>query len=64
MNTSHTESPDDMLTVADVCVMLRVGRTSVYEIVKRGSLPFVRVGNLYRFKRAAVEAFIADGGEQ
>ena len=44
--------------------MLRVGRRTVYDLVNRGSLPVVRVGKLFRFTRAAVEAFIADGGEQ
>lgn len=64
MNTLQAESPDDMLTVTEVCAMLRVGRKSIYDLASRGSLPFVRVGNLYRFLRSDVEDFIASGGEQ
>ena len=41
---------------------LGVSRWQVYEMVKRGSLPHVKLGRLVRFDEDAIEAFIRDGG--
>ena len=45
-----------------VATRLGVSRWQVYEMVKRGSLPHVKLGRLVRFDEDAIEAFIRDGG--
>lgn len=44
----------DVMTVAEVADLLRVGRNAVYDAVARNEIPHVRVGRLLRFHRSAV----------
>jgi excisionase family DNA binding protein len=48
---------------AEVASVLRVSRARVYELVRLGSLPFVKLGvKQIRFEEEALRAWIARGG--
>jgi len=51
---------EDLLTTRQLQELLKVDRTTIYRIVKRGDLPAVRVGNQWRFPRRDVEAWLND----
>lgn len=46
--------PDALLTFAEGCAILRIGRRLAWSLVNRGELPHLRVGRLIRFRRAAL----------
>jgi excisionase family DNA binding protein len=48
-----------LLTTREVAQMLRVSVRFVQLLASRGSLPAIRVGRLWRFRRTDVEAFLA-----
>jgi len=48
-----------LLTVADVCDVLRCSRTYVYSLMQRGDLRVLKLGRLTRIPVDAVEEFIA-----
>ncbi len=54
------ESPDrvdallSVMTAEEVAKLLRVNRKTIYDAVRAGSIPFVRVGRLIRFRRDVV----------
>lgn len=50
---------DQLLTAADIAAMLRVPKTWVYEQARKGLIPTVELGRYRRFRRAAVEEWIA-----
>jgi excisionase family DNA binding protein len=51
---------EPLLTVADVVALLNVKPWFVYQnLVRRRTLPVVRVGGVLRFRRADVDAYIA-----
>lgn len=54
-NATHAE----LLTVAETCAALGMGRTKLYKMLKTGTLPVraVRVGDVWRFSRRDVEHF-------
>ena len=54
----------DVLTVAEVAKLLRVGRNAVYDAAARGEIPHRRVGRLLRFHRAAVMRWLEAGWKQ
>ncbi len=61
MESNRTARPligDEVLTVQDVADYLKVTTKTVYEIIRRGSLPSFRVGRALRCRRSAVETFI------
>ena len=47
-----------LLRVRDVCRLLDVGRSTVYELIARGELPVIRIGRLVRVPRPALEEWI------
>lgn len=54
--TRHTK-PDDLpafLSPQEVCVYMKVGKTTLYEILRRGELPHVKFGRLIRIPKSAI----------
>lgn len=45
-------------TVADVARALRVGRSTVYDLCRRGRLRYARIGRQLRFAPAWVEEYL------
>jgi excisionase family DNA binding protein len=48
---------DGLLTIAEACAFLRIGRTALYEILSSGLLPSVKIGRSRRIPRRALAAF-------
>ncbi len=47
-----------LLRVDEVAALLRVGRWTVYELIRRGELPALRIGRLVRVPRHALESWV------
>lgn len=47
-----------LLTVDDLCGILQVKKDWVYDHVRMGDIPYVRVGNLLRFNEDAINDWI------
>lgn len=50
----------EVLTTAEARQMLRMGRNAFYNALREGRLPVFRVGRLYRFRRVALEHWMAE----
>ncbi len=46
-----------VLTVSGLCDYLRVHRSTIYRLLKRGDLPAFRVGSDWRFNVEAIEGW-------
>jgi len=56
--------PEDLLlTVEDVCRATKLGRTTVYALVRRGELPTVRIGRTVRVRRETLQEWLAEQEE-
>ena len=51
---NDTPSADDVIDVAEVGKMLRIGRNTIYAMVARNQIPHRRFGRCIRFSRAAI----------
>lgn len=52
-----------ILVADEVAELLRVDRQRVYELVRRGAIPVVRIGQRqYRFNAEAIKQWIEGGG--
>ena len=49
----------ELLTVSEVCAILRCHEKTLYQWVKKGSLTAIRIGSKLKFDPADVAAFIA-----
>ncbi|MET0937812.1 MAG: helix-turn-helix domain-containing protein [Gaiellaceae bacterium] len=47
-----------LLTIGDVQGLLRVSRTTVYELIRRGDLVPIRVGQRFRFSPVDIRAYL------
>lgn len=52
-----------LMTIEQVCEVLRVKRARVYELIREGLLPSVRLGRQVRISEDALRAWIKDGGK-
>lgn len=57
---------DIQILVADeVAELLRVDKQRVYELVRTGRIPVIRIGERqYRFAASSIEQWIQDGGNR
>ena len=46
---------DEVLTVKEVCDLLQVHPSTLYKLVRQGSIPSFRVGIDWRFRRDVIE---------
>jgi excisionase family DNA binding protein len=49
---------DHAITVAELGELLNVGKTAIYDMVRRGSIPCIRIGYSVRFDPEAVATWL------
>ena len=49
---------DEMLSVRDVSKLFKVHEWTVYNWVKQGQIPYIRIGGTIRFQKSDIDAFI------
>jgi len=54
MDSSTDTLDDGLMTTAEVCAFLKIGRTKAYELMARGELPSTMIGCQRRIPRRAV----------
>ena len=58
MKTIITEIHEDtdLLTVKEVCLILRISRITLYKLTKRGAIPAFKIGRALRYRRGDVNS--------
>lgn len=59
-NPVQGEDSEALLTVVEVARVLRISRNLVYELVRRGDIPSLRLGRVIRVPRRALDAAVLD----
>jgi len=47
-----------LLTIKDVMEITRLGRTTIYEFMRRGKLPYLRIGRSVRIRHDALNQWL------
>jgi excisionase family DNA binding protein len=55
---------ETMLSPAEIADFLHVSRAMVYKLLQRGVIPSMRIGTLVRVKKAELDRYVRDIGEQ
>ncbi len=48
----------DIMTVADLCEALGIGKNTAYKLLKSGEIKSVRIGRIYKIPKQCVEKYI------
>ncbi|WP_188149712.1 methylation-associated defense system helix-turn-helix domain-containing protein MAD1 [Teredinibacter waterburyi] len=51
---------DQILTIKDVAIYLKLAEKTAYKLAAEGKLPGFKVGGSWRFKQADIESWIED----
>ena len=54
----------DIVTIDELCEMLRIGRNKAYELLRSGKIGSFRCGRLWIVSKEAVEEFVKFRGKQ
>ena len=57
MNTNYENLPL-FLRVQDICQVLRIGRSTAYDLLRCGSIPSIRVGKQIRVPKESVRRLL------
>jgi excisionase family DNA binding protein len=57
--TPTANEQDPLLTADEVATLMRVTRAWVYAETRRDALPHLRLGRYIRYRRSAIEAWLA-----
>lgn len=53
----------DIVTIDELCKMLRIGKNKAYELLRNGDIKAFRCGRLWIISKAAVEEFVLSCGK-
>jgi excisionase family DNA binding protein len=54
---------ENLLTVDDVCMILRLSRVKIYDLIRRDGLPTVKINGARRIQPGKLQAWIEQHGE-
>ena len=52
------ELKDELLTIKDVCQILKIKEGTLYNWIHFKKIPIVKMGRSVRFKRSAIDSFL------
>jgi excisionase family DNA binding protein len=54
----------DLLTADDVCALLKVKKSWLYDTVESGAIEVIRLGKQLRFQPSAISAYLAERAQR
>ena len=57
------EDGDQVLTIQELSEYLKVPVSTLYKLVRKGSIPSFKVGKHWRFRKEAINCWISSRGE-
>ena len=59
--TPHEDNNDRWLSIGEICAHLGVSSDAVYKWIEKQGLPAHRMGRLWKFQKAEVDAWVKSG---
>jgi excisionase family DNA binding protein len=58
------EKTSEILTIDELTAYLKIPKSTLYKLVREGAVPCQKVGRHWRFRKAAVDRWLAETGPQ
>ena len=52
---------DDVLTVEELCELLKIGKNTAYRLLQEGQIQAIRIGRIWKIPKAEVARYLSDG---
>jgi len=52
------KKPDDIMTIEDLSVYLKIPRSTLYKLVREGKIPSQKVGRHWRFRKVTINRWL------
>lgn len=62
MSTSTGTTNNEVMTLDELAVYLKIPKSTLYKLVQEGRLPGQKIGKQWRFGKWAIDAWLAEGG--
>lgn len=54
----------DVVNVKELCEMLKISKKKAYELLTNGTIPYKKIGRLYRISKISIIKFINNESEE
>lgn len=54
------DDEDEVLTIIELSAYLKIPKSTLYKLVRSGSIPCLKVGKHWRFHKAAIDAWLTN----
>ena len=61
---SGTNMKDEIMTIKDLSLYLKINEKTIYKLTKQGKLPGVKIGGMWRFKKEAIDSWMMNASKQ
>lgn len=55
-----TSLPDDVLTIDELAVYLKIAKSTLYKLAQEGKVPGQKVGKHWRFRKASIDRWLEE----
>jgi len=59
-----TNMKDEIMTIKDLSLYLKINEKTIYKLTKQGKLPGVKIGGMWRFKKEAIDNWMMNASKQ
>jgi excisionase family DNA binding protein len=59
--TTMPKQPDAVMTIDELADYLKISKSTLYHLVRRGEVPGTKIGRHWRFKREAIDRWLEYG---
>jgi len=53
-----SEETDDVLTITELACYLKIPKSTLYKLVREGSIPSQKIGRHWRFRKIAIDRWL------
>ena len=54
---------DDVMTIDELATYLKLSKSSLYHLARRGDVPGQKIGEQWRFRRDTIDRWLDEGGQ-
>jgi len=52
------EKYNDVININDICDILHISKKTAYKLLKKGEMPYKKIGRIYRIRKTAMIEFL------